>query len=311
MGLLIDSSMLVPNGGEIRRSISTPIFSAQLRDYQWQAPQPQPSWRSSDFYFLNVCLRRSEQARGCYPERWGSSRYEAIGDIFFIPVNQRLTGPHERPEPHVFRERSLACFVAAAQIPELPADLGHWNDVQLVESLHVSNPTIRRNAMRLVDEVRAPGFAGALLAEALCIGIVVETLRHLQVLPDQTRSQTGGLAPWRLRLIEERVHDQDAAPTIDELAHLCRLTPRHLMRAYRTETGQTLGDHVAAVRLERAKGLLVTGDMLIKQIATTLGYADPASFSHAFRKATGMSPVKFREEARIGGSGAPTECDVD
>ena len=39
---------------------------------------------------------------------------------------------------------------------------------------------------------------------------------------------SGGLAPWRLRLIEERLRELRASPSLSELAALCHLSVRQL-----------------------------------------------------------------------------------
>ena len=48
------------------------------------------------------------------------------------------------------------------------------------------------------------------------------------------------------------------------------------------------------VRLERAQDLLRSTGMNLSQIADSLGYADAANFTRAFKRWTGLSPSHFR-----------------
>ena len=51
---------------------------------------------------------------------------------------------------------------------------------------------------------------------------------------------------------------------------------------------------VDQVRLERARDLLASTTMNLSQIADSLGYADAANFTRAFKRWTGLSPSHFR-----------------
>ena len=65
-------------------------------------------------------------------------------------------------------------------------------------------------------------------------------------------------------------------------------------RVFRQYMGTTIIDYLIRLRLEQAKKLLGESDMSIKQIGYEVGYQDPNYFTWSFKKATGMSPVKYR-----------------
>jgi AraC-like DNA-binding protein len=52
-------------------------------------------------------------------------------------------------------------------------------------------------------------------------------------------------------------------------------------------------------RHDRASLLLRSKERSVEQIATDLGYADPANFTRAFRRWTGESPRAFRARLKI------------
>jgi len=108
------------------------------------------------------------------------------------------------------------------------------------------------------------------------------------------------LAPWRLRIIDDRLAACRAAPTLTELAGLCRLSVRQLTRGFRASRGCSIGEYVARSQLDHAKQLLATEES-IKSIAYSMGFTSPSNFSTAFRRATGQTPRQFRQsELRTG-----------
>ena len=60
------------------------------------------------------------------------------------------------------------------------------------------------------------------------------------------------------------------------------------------DTAQVAAEFGKKVRLERARDLLASTTMNLSQIADSLGYADAANFTRAFKRWTGLSPSHFR-----------------
>ena len=99
---------------------------------------------------------------------------------------------------------------------------------RLEASLDIRSASMRSLLMRLGEEVRHPGFASQLSAELIAGQIAVELFRYVAAIIDG--AAIGGLAPWRLRIIEERLTEQRTAPTLAEFAGLCQLSVRQLTR---------------------------------------------------------------------------------
>jgi AraC family transcriptional regulator len=103
-----------------------------------------------------------------------------------------------------------------------------------------------------------------------------------------------------LRLVDERLAENGAPPSLTELADLCGLSVRHLTRAFRTSRRRSLGSYIAECRIQRARHLLASG-MSVKWIAYTMGFSSPAALSTAFRRATGDRPRDYLQ--RLGQTG--------
>jgi AraC family transcriptional regulator len=159
--------------------------------------------------------------------------------------------------------------------------------------LHLQSTALTELMMRIGRETSEPGFASDLMLEGLGLNLFVETARLLRCLRAE-RAYKGGLCAWRMKVIEDRVRSCAPQATLSELATLCGLSRRHLIRAFREETGQTIGAYVQRLTIERAKRLLHETDQPIKVVAANLGFGSAAAFATAFRRACGQRPREFR-----------------
>ena len=68
----------------------------------------------------------------------------------------------------------------------------------------------------------------------------------------------------------------------------------YFRKLFREEFGVSPKRYVIERRMEYAKGLVLSGDLTVEEIATMCGYRDEKHFSVEFRKATGVPPSRFR-----------------
>jgi AraC-like DNA-binding protein len=114
--------------------------------------------------------------------------------------------------------------------------------------------------------------------------------------PGQALRARGGLAGWQEKRVTEFI-ETHLSERIDlkTLAALVRLSPYHFARAFKRSFGQPPHRYHVTRRMERAKGLLAK--FPVTYVAMAVGYSETSSFSAAFRKATGVSPLKFARQS--------------
>lgn len=95
-------------------------------------------------------------------------------------------------------------------------------------------------------------------------------------------------------------------PTIDVIAERLGVPVRTLQRRF-GEQAKSYRELVDSVRCERACQLLQEDGTRVNDVARAVGYADPSSFSRAFRRWTGISPKRFRRQKAAGTCGFPRE----
>ncbi|RXZ78620.1 AraC family transcriptional regulator [Paenibacillaceae bacterium] len=81
--------------------------------------------------------------------------------------------------------------------------------------------------------------------------------------------------------------------TLDELAGLHAMSPKRFSYFFHKYTGYRPIDYVIHYRMERAKELLRTGSFPIRDVAASVGYANPLYFSRAFKQRFGVSPSAY------------------
>ncbi|MDX1496820.1 MAG: AraC family transcriptional regulator, partial [Salinisphaeraceae bacterium] len=82
-------------------------------------------------------------------------------------------------------------------------------------------------------------------------------------------------------------------PKLEAVAQRLHTSERSLKRKLKT-AGTSYRELLAKAMLEEAKRLMLNPDLDLQQISTLLGYQDPATFTHAFRRWTGQSPSQYR-----------------
>jgi AraC-like DNA-binding protein len=112
--------------------------------------------------------------------------------------------------------------------------------------------------------------------------------RHAQFIP----SAHSGRLTSVMRKIESGLPH-----SVRELALEVKMTPDHLQRLFKQETGLRLGSVISERKLGQAAHLLSSTDVVVKEVAYTVGYRHPSSFVRAFRRRFGQSPTEYRQRA--------------
>lgn len=85
----------------------------------------------------------------------------------------------------------------------------------------------------------------------------------------------------------------DGPPHVGKVARNLAMSPRSLQRRL-AEHGTSFREVLGSIRVEMAEEYLSGSDLQVSEIAALLGYAEPSSFTHAFRAARGLSPKDWR-----------------
>lgn len=84
---------------------------------------------------------------------------------------------------------------------------------------------------------------------------------------------------------------------VDKLASLVNISPHHFHKIFRAETGSTPMQYLAMLRLNKARELLESTFLSIKEIRQAVGMPEESTFAREFRNKFGCSPSEFRLRA--------------
>lgn len=90
-------------------------------------------------------------------------------------------------------------------------------------------------------------------------------------------------------------HYQQPDICLSLLADVFKLSEAHISRIIKAQTGLTYSAYIESIRMGRAKELLESSDMTVKDIACSLGYENQSTFMKAFKRVYHMPPTGFRQ----------------
>ena len=170
------------------------------------------------------------------------------------------------------------------------------SNLAVIDQVGVLDPLIVQLVETLSETFRST-LPGRLYQESLLTALIIRILvRHSSIsTPPRPAHARGGLAGWQLRRVVEYMaaHLAQDVGAIELLA-LVGLSRAQFFRAFRQSTGQTPGRYLLSLRLERARHLLAMPDSTVHDVARSVGFRNADSFTHAFKRSTGLSPAAWR-----------------
>ncbi|MGH3085779.1 MAG: helix-turn-helix transcriptional regulator [Rubrobacteraceae bacterium] len=86
----------------------------------------------------------------------------------------------------------------------------------------------------------------------------------------------------------------DGSLSLHDMAEIAHLSPYHFARVFRRVTDIPPGEFMTALRLERAKRLLLTTDLSATEVCFEVGYNSPGTFTTRFKELVGLPPGRMR-----------------
>jgi transcriptional regulator GlxA family with amidase domain len=83
--------------------------------------------------------------------------------------------------------------------------------------------------------------------------------------------------------------------TVVEMAENVNLSARHLQKLFKQETGTPPLTYLQDLRLEKARELLETTFLLLKEIGIQVGMPNDSHFTRDFKKKYGVTPTEYRK----------------
>jgi AraC-like DNA-binding protein len=175
--------------------------------------------------------------------------------------------------------------------------------------LHAPAHPARDCLQSLVDytlaEARQPRPGGQCvvvrLSELMFVEVVRRWLTQGEANTDATRTRSDWLAGLHDPLVGRalmQLHRKPAAAwTLETLAAEVGVSRSRLAESFTRFVGQPPMQYLTRWRLQLAARMLADGSAKVAAVARDVGYQSEASFSRAFKRFVGVSPVQWRRDA--------------
>ena len=151
--------------------------------------------------------------------------------------------------------------------------------------------------VRLYKEAYDTALAEAAYSQQMMAGIVNQLIglmysleRNIQL--GRNQAHVDMISRARLRIREALESDL----TIQQVAQDLGVSYSNFRKLFKEHTGMSPAIYQQDLRLQRAKELLTTTDLTIKEIAYRLNFESPDYFSYKFKAQTGRRPTELRAE---------------
>ncbi len=174
-------------------------------------------------------------------------------------------------------------------------DLG-GRDFQNILSVK-NHPEIEKLVILLISEIRNRQYGFKVSAK----GITLSIMSHLHRLSGLSNhsdvySDTVMKVSPALQCVSENYQRDIPIPN---LAEICSMSETHFRRIFKSATGNSPLDYIKKLRIGIAKALLMNENITVLEISSQSGYNTLSSFNRDFRKLTGVSPSKFRQDRKL------------
>lgn len=273
--------------------MAVPEMVAQVLDLEVSPERELVLCERSSTIALQRQLRQNFAA-GRFEGESASRRYEDIGRLMFVPAMTPLRMKYEGRSISIVR-----CMFPRQIFAGLFAPDDEMTARKLQMCLNIKSATIRSLMIRIAGELEArTPFTEELL---LCYGriLIIELKRYFDRRVADGGLSRGGMSAGALRRVIERIEADALPPTVEELVVISGLSKRHLTRAFRQSTGQSILEKINESRFHRAMLRIFEGALPVEDIARMSGYHSSASFSQAYSKWFGECPTRHRKNMSI------------
>ncbi|WP_437547619.1 AraC family transcriptional regulator [Sorangium sp. So ce367] len=191
---------------------------------------------------------------------------------------------------------SLILALSPSLLRRVAADMGLDPDKAGLEPRHqIKDPQIEHIAWALDAERRAGDPTGLLYRESLGVALAAHLLGRYKA-PGRVRR---GLSAPQLRRVTAYIEEHlDHDLSLDRLAGVAGVSASHLKTLFKRSTGVPVHEYVIQRRVERAKALLLRGDLPASQVAIAAGFSHQSHMARCMRRVLGVTPAKVAAGAR-------------
>lgn len=225
--------------------------------------------------------------------------YESIvqkGHSIFVPAGQPSYWRGEASET----DETMLHIHLNPELVKQVAQTSELEQIDLVNCFSKHDLRLHQIAMLLLSELKSDGIMGQLYVESLTQVLIIHLLRHYSTSTQNIAPQPSGLTTSQVRQAIDYVQAHlERNLSLAEIAAAINISPTYFSRLFKRATGNSPHQYVIQQRVERAKELLKTTDLVIASIAFQVGFSSQSHLTQHFKRLTGVTPKQISKITRI------------
>ncbi|HFI0421705.1 TPA: AraC family ligand binding domain-containing protein [Streptococcus suis] len=209
------------------------------------------------------------------------------GDLFVLPKNQSIFYQADENEPWTYTWVGFSGSRAETILSQ----------TRLLEKYYLHSHLESEILKKMIDINQTEVQSLPMITELILIGHLNQLLAALiQEFPNESLKESSTLAKNYVHHAIKLIHSQYNSPIkVNEIADHLALSRSYLYKIFKQETGYAIKDYILQIKMKRSCQLLEDPTRNITEIAYSVGYQDPLTFSSAFKNYFHMSPTDFRK----------------
>ncbi len=218
----------------------------------------------------------------------GETTELTAGDLFVLPKNKSIFYQADGQEPWTYVWVGFSGSKAESILEHS----------RLLEKFYLHSNLQSPILQKMMDINHTDKHSLPMVTEHILVGHLHQLLAHLVAeFPNQQLKEAGTLAKSYVHHAIKLIHSHYARPIkVAEIAEQLALSRSYLYKIFKQETGYAIKDYILQVKMSRSCQLLEDPERTITEIANSVGYYDPLSFSTAFKNYFHMSPSDYRKQ---------------
>nr|WP_199317040.1 AraC family transcriptional regulator [Chroococcidiopsis sp. [FACHB-1243]] len=161
------------------------------------------------------------------------------------------------------------------------------------------DPLVGQIGFALKTSLEIDGKNSHLYADSLAHALVVHLLSRYSSNSRQSEPIAGSVTQQQWRQIVDFIEaNLEKNISLTQLAEIVRLSPYHFAHLFKKSTHTSPHQYLILRRIERAKQLIVMGNLSLAAIAQTVGFASQGHFTYHFKRLVGVTPKVFWQQVQ-------------
>lgn len=221
--------------------------------------------------------------------------YSVPGDLAIYPahVSQQFRWDKEAEFFNLFLEPS---FLAQVGYEVFGSDR-----LELIPHLAtLFDPLVQQISFALKTSLEIDGNNSSLYADSIAHALVVHLLSRYSTNSHQIKTIIGGFTQQQWKQIANFIDaNLDKNISLTELAAIVNLSPYHFAHLFKKSTNTSPHQYLIHCRIERAKQLIVMGNLSLAAIAQIVGFASQGHFTYHFKRLVEVTPKVFLQRSAL------------